>query len=343
MSDKGMLIPPQLVGRIVWGHPMKSRQKTDNQTKQPVFKDGQPVMQRSFGVAYDKAHFDAVMRPLMNAEAASIFPHGTPPAFSWKITDGDSIDRQGKPYNQREGYAGCYVLAFNSELPNPPPVFKAEGGAYRQLTETEIKPGDYVAVETNVKAHIPASSAHTPGLYVNPQSVIFVGFGSEIVSASVTDPNAVYSQYQYQLPPGASATPVMSAPGGAMPPGVAPVQPAPGYPAQQPPPGYAPQPQQAAYAPPAGQPGYPPPQPGYVAPGAPAPAYPPQQAAPPPGYAPAPGYPPPAHDFVQQATGAPPPGYAPQPAPGYAPQPAPGYAPAPGGYPPPQPGMMAPR
>jgi len=40
-------------GRIVWGHPGKMIQKKDNK-KQPVFKDGQPVMQIAFGLAIPK-------------------------------------------------------------------------------------------------------------------------------------------------------------------------------------------------------------------------------------------------------------------------------------------------
>jgi len=81
------------VGRLVFGHPTKSRTKT-NQQRQPLLKDGQPVQQWVFGVAFDKAQFQATIWPAMEQEARTIFPSGAPPAFSWKWKDGDGVDRE---------------------------------------------------------------------------------------------------------------------------------------------------------------------------------------------------------------------------------------------------------
>ncbi len=221
------------VGRIVWGHPLKAVQRRDVNTKQPLFKDGQPVMVHQFGVAFPKAEFGPIWA-VMDTEAKTGYPQGIPPRFSWKYVDGDGIDSSGKPYNAREGYAGCYVIAISSQSGFPPNVVAFENNAYRQLTDQEIKTGDYVVCGLDFKVNVPTDRTHTPGLYVNPNSILRVGYGQAIVNAP--DPTQVFgaAPQQYALPPGASAMPQAPATGFAA-----------GMPAQQP------------YAAPAAQPGYP--------------------------------------------------------------------------------------
>jgi len=351
------------VGRIVWGHPTKARDKINKDTKQKVLKaDGTPAQQWSFGVAFDKATFQQFIWPAMVQEAATVYPPSatsngqpsTPPKFSWKYTDGDGIDDQGKPYNTREGYAGCYVLAISSEL-MAPPIFKNNGASYQQLPGDAVKCGDYVAVGLNLKVNVPENRAHTPGLYVNPLAIEFVGYGTEIVGQGSADPNAIFKGAQHQLPPGASATPIGGAAGVGMP-GMGmqqPGQPQPGMmgaPAQM----MAPQPGAMAPAP-MMQPGQP--QPGMMPAPAPAMTAPapvgPQRPTDPTHIAPHPqtgaemwfingawipaAHPTPAPDFVASAG-------MPAPAPMMAPAPMqqPGMMPAPASMM--QPGMMpAPR
>jgi hypothetical protein len=235
------------VGRIVWGHPTKSRDKTRKNPQtganEKVMKaDGSgPVQQWSFGVAFNKAEFQAVIWPAMAQEAATAYPNGTPPKFSWKYQDGDGVDDQGKSFSAREGYAGCYVLAISSEL-MAPPIFKLNGNKYDQLPGEAIKCGDFVVVGLNIKVNVPTDRTHTPGLYMNPSLVEFIGYGTEIVSQGHADPMALLGGQQRQLPPGASATPLQNpnAPGigamGGMPaPGAAPMQqPGMAQPMQQP-------------------------------------------------------------------------------------------------------------
>lgn len=200
------------VGRIVWGHPTKSRDKTrKNPTtgaNEKVLKaDGTVAQQWSFGVAFNKADFQAMIWPAMAQEAATAYANGTPPKFSWKYQDGDGIDDQGKPFNTREGYAGCYVLAISSEL-MAPPIYKLNGGKYDQLPGEAIKCGDFVVVGLNIKVNVPQDRTHTPGLYVNPTLVEFIGYGTEIVSQGHVDPMALLGGAVRQLPAGASATPL---------------------------------------------------------------------------------------------------------------------------------------
>lgn len=339
MPTENLQLP---VGRIVWGHPIKSQQKRDQQTRAVILKDGKPVDQWSFGLAIPAQDFVQRVWPAMEAEAKSGFPQGIPPTFSFKYKDGtNGVDRSGKPYNTREGYAGHYVLTIATEA-FAPPVYKFENGSYRQLVENEIKCGDYVLATINLQVNVPQNKSHTPGIYINPRGVLLVGYGKEIVGAAA-DPTQIFGQQppQFQLPPGASMTPI--APTNTAPPYAAPGG-MPGQPGQ--PGGYAPQPGPGGYQ----QPGMPHggPQPGgYVPQGSPQistgpgpQSYPPQPGQPggyqqpgmpqggpgnpayaPPGMpqgGPQPGQPggyAPAHDFVHNA-GQQQPGYAPQPGPG---------------------------
>lgn len=256
-------------GRLVWGHPLKGRGKT-NDAGQPILgDDGKQTLQWAFGLAIPKNQAGPLYSALQS-ETLTMFPQGAPAGFAWKIVDGDSTDANGKPYSAREGYAGCVVLAISTEAFSPR-VVRLQGGAYVQLGETEIKTGDYVRVALVIKVHgsNPQIRGSKPGLYLNPNLIEFVGYGPEIVSGP--DPMAVFGGQQVALPPGASAAPT------------APANPMPGAPAAMP---------QAG----------PPAAPGQTSAMPSATAYPsnPPAAAPAaaPGFAPAP-------DFVANATGAP--------------------------------------
>lgn len=196
------------VGRIVWGHPLKPQKKVDQNTKQPVLRDGKEVEQWAFGLAIPKDQFAQSVWPYMQQEAATGYPNGVPGKFSWKYKDGDTdTDAKGNLYSTYEGRAGCYILTISTEA-FAPPVYKQENGQYQQIEAHEIKTGDFVAVNLNLKVNVPTNHTHTPGLFVNPNGVILVGYGDEIVSSSF-DPNEAFGGQQFQLPPGASATPTM--------------------------------------------------------------------------------------------------------------------------------------
>lgn len=283
MSEQGSEFTTT-VGRIVWGHPAKPRDKMkDGQVVRDVA-SGAPVKQTSFGVAFPKAEFEQYIRPWFVYEAGTMYPNGVPGGFAYKITDGDSNEcARGStvPFNQREGYPGHFVVAFSTELAGFPQCFVLRNGAYFQIGESDIKCGDYVRVKANARAH----GGQSPGLYINPQMVELVGVGTAIVSAGgAGDPMAAFGGQAPALPPGASAPgavpvagqpPAAPAPGYAPQPAAAPVA-APAYapPAQMPPPAtdFIPgAPQQPAYAPPAapaaapGMPGQP--MPGQAMPG----------------------------------------------------------------------------
>lgn len=206
------------LGRIVWGHPLKPQNKTKD--NQPVLDDnGQPVKQWAFGVAFPKAEFEAQVWPQFAAEAAKMYPNGAPRNFTYKYKDGDTdLDRNNNPLSAKDGYAGCYIVSFSTEL-QPPQCYVYQNNAYMQIDESSIKTGDYVQVGTNIKVH----AGQTPGLYVNPMTVLLCFEGDAISGGYTADPNATFGAAppQVQMPAGAravgTAAPAQAAPAGSMP------------------------------------------------------------------------------------------------------------------------------
>ena len=206
------------LGRIVWGHPLKPQNKTKD--NQPVLDDnGQPVKQWAFGVAFPKAEFEAQMWPHFAAEAAKMYPNGAPRNFTYKYKDGDTdLDRNNNPLSAKDGYAGCYIVSFSTEL-QPPQCYVYQNNAYKQIDENALKTGDYVQVGTNIKVH----AGQTPGLYVNPMTVLLCFEGDAISGGYTADPNATFGAAppQVQMPAGAravgAAAPAQAAPAGSMP------------------------------------------------------------------------------------------------------------------------------
>jgi hypothetical protein len=288
-----ILTPP---GRIVWGHPLIKQIKTDPKTRKPILdKAGQEQDVWSYGLAIPNHLFAPVEQAIAQAGYQQ-YPNGQfPRDFAWKIKRETDRDQDNKLYGEREGYAGHTVINISTQA-FCPPAFKFENGAYRQLTEKEIKTGDWGVAKLMI-------NSHPGGIYINPVAFELVGYDKEIVSRSAANPNETFGGRTYQLPPGVSATPVGGGHGVGMP--------------------------QTAPAPATHVPAQPAPA-NYAIPGQPAPAasYAPQPVAhtapAPVNYQPAP----PAHDFVHAATGQPPANYAipgqPAPAASYAPQPVAG-------------------
>lgn len=208
------------LGRIVWGHPLKPQDKTKDDVK-VLDANGQPVKQWSFGVAFPKADFEAQIWPRLYAEAAKGYPNGVPNNFTYKYKDGDTdTDAKGNPLSAKPGQAGCYIIAFSTEL-QPPQCFVFENGAYRQIDETMIKTGDYVLVGVNAKWHGPNPNARgsRPGLYINPLTVLLCYQGEAISGSYQADPNAVFGAAppQVAMPAGAMPVGAPAPAGGGMP------------------------------------------------------------------------------------------------------------------------------
>ena len=217
------------VGRIVWGHPTDARKKIDQDTKQPVLRDGQQVFEWAFGLAIPKEEFNATVWPAMYAEILTAFPGGPPANFSYKFLDADTaVDTQGQPYYLREGHAGCIILTIKTEF-QAPAIYRLDPatGQYLQIDGNELKTGDYVCVGLNLKVNKSENHTRKSSIYVNPNGVELVGYGEAIVKGP--NATAMFGGQQHALPPGASATPQQTMTGSAPP--QAPAAPGPTAPA----------------------------------------------------------------------------------------------------------------
>lgn len=210
------------VGRLVQGDPFEAQ--TKNKAGQPlVTKSGQPTQRYFIAVAFPKTDqaFSALYAKLVEVARAS-FPHlfnaqgqCTNPKFSWKLADGDGYDDDGKPNANKPGFAGCWVLKFQSSF--PPKCFHA--GRYQpheQIQDPKAIPrGYYVRVAGTIEGNGDASK---PGLYVNLNMVELAGGQPSDIIVSGPDASQVFGGSAPVLPPGVAA-PVLPAsmPGGAMP------------------------------------------------------------------------------------------------------------------------------
>lgn len=246
------------VGRIVQGDPFEPQ--TKDQMGAPLTiktgpNAGQPTQRYFIAVAFrkDDAAFGAFYQQMVQCGRTD-FPqlfdaagNCTHPKFSWKLADGDGVDENGKPNKNKEGFAGHWVVKFNSSFP-PRCFYQGKYQPHEVIQDKNaIRRGYFVRVAGTMEGN---NNPTKPGLYMNLGMVELVAQGQEIVSGP--DANAVFGGAPVAALP-AGATPLPSA------------LPAPGQPVVMP-----------------GAPGTPS---GYIAPAAPAaPAPMPQAVAPHPGF-----------------------------------------------------------
>lgn len=294
------------VGRIVQGSALEPQTKGKN--GQPLTykkgpQAGQPRIQFFLAVAFAKTQaafwlepdqfLQNIYRTAMQGYPQHFNPDGSCKKrdFAFKVMDGDGLDDDGNPNNQKEGFAGHWVVKFSNGF--APKVWM--NGAYT-VDVNAVKRGSFVRVMGNMEPNIGSES---PGVYLNHSGIEFIGYGPEIVSGPNVGAAFQAAGRPVALPAGVSLTPptpaISNMPAPSAMPG-APMQP-------------AGMPQMPAMAPaqPAGMPQMPGVAAGPAAmPGAPMqPAGMPQMPAMPAGM-PAPGGIQPNHGFVQNVIGQPP-------------------------------------
>lgn len=242
-NDPLLILLP--VGRIVQGNLYKGNDK-DFDGKPRFYeaghpKAGQPKVSWFFAVAIAKnpgeTHWaNTQWGQQIWAYGNSAWPQGQAqsPGFAWKIEDGDSQvpDKRGRKNCDREGFPGHWILNLNQFFAPRIYTRDSSGRACELVQEDAVKPGYYVQVQIGVATN---NRPNNPGIYVNPNMTMLVGYGAEIRQG--VDPNSV-QWATGPLPAGASTTPI----GGAMPatvpgvPAAASTPPAPAPAAAPPPP-----------------------------------------------------------------------------------------------------------
>ncbi len=220
------------VGRIVQGSCFEAQTK-DQDGNLRVYKSGpnvgQPNPQFFIAVAIPKlnpanqgewnpewAAFMTMIYGVAAAEWPNLFNAQTPqsnvfgimaspssnPVFTFKVKDGDGVDRNGKSNADKEGFAGHWVVSFASSY--APKIVRPNNGSWETLTDpASVKRGYYVRVAGSVSGN---DSANTPGVYMNLDMVELVGYGPEIVGGP--DAASAFGTPVAALPTGASLVPL---------------------------------------------------------------------------------------------------------------------------------------
>jgi len=211
MAERTSITSP--VGRLVAGSLYKEV-TTDFDGNPLKYKTGTKVGQSRvefyFGLAIPKTKANWWEEPwgqqILNVGSVAFPGSYQRKDFAWKITDGDSIElnKRNKRPCDNEGYKGHWVLGLRGGY--APKVYKAENGAFVQVTEPDfVKPGYYVEVAFNVEGN---GNQNNPGVYLNHSMVCFRAYGPEInFGPDVND--AGFGQSA--LPAGASLAPPPSA------------------------------------------------------------------------------------------------------------------------------------
>jgi hypothetical protein len=178
---------------IVKNGPNAGQKRVEYYLAIAIPKDGRPWWETEWG-------------KLIYQAGAAAFPQAVSmPTFAWKIKDGDDASprmgkggKPAKPYNQREGWAGHWIIGISSGY--APKIVNSTGT--QEITEPgAVKCGYYVQVFGNVGGN---GSATKPGVHINHNGIALAGYGKEISSgvdlASVGFGGA--------LPAGASAVPL---------------------------------------------------------------------------------------------------------------------------------------
>ena len=195
------------LGRMVSGNIYEGFPVLDDKTKQPVLgNDGNPRRQYSVGVAIPKQgeqHWSNTEwgRQIFNVGAVAFPKEHTYPHFAWKIVDGDSTvpNKAGNVPCEQTGYKGNWVV-FASRYWAP--VVCNDQGDVIVIPDT-VYPGCFVQMVISVAGN---GSPTSPGVYINPEIVAFIGHGEKIVSAAS---QVDTKKYKFGgTAPGMSATPI---------------------------------------------------------------------------------------------------------------------------------------
>lgn len=198
-----------VLGRIVWGS-VKAQTKKVYGTQTPAIdpKTGKEIIEWCFGLAVPKpspqsnqhevANFQGLWNAICTEGAKLGYTQPGGAGFHWKFDDGDGRKPDGSPYPAHSH--GSIILACKTRI--PPKLMAWEGNVIKQVTDDQIKCGDYVQVAINIDGH----GNPNAGLYVNQSYVARFAFGEAIVNTP--DPTTIFGNTAPPIPFGGSSTPM---------------------------------------------------------------------------------------------------------------------------------------
>lgn len=215
-QDDGTKIVVQ--GRVIWGQMGPTNKKVYGTNQDQIDpKTGKPVIEYVFGLAVpkigpqssenEKANF-ATLWNALTTEAGKAGAQWGAKGFAWKCFDADDPNEtreDGTPYANNPNYRGHFIVTCSTRIPVPLYAWEQNNPKPVQVTEKDIKAGDYVQVALTIAAHKPPNA----GLYINPTMVCRFAFGEAIVAQR--DASKVFAAPP-PIPMGGSATPIGTAP-----------------------------------------------------------------------------------------------------------------------------------
>lgn len=217
MTQSTQFLTP--VGRMVQGDPFEAQ--TKDQAGAPLTiktgpNAGQATQRYFIAVAFAKTDvaFGALFQQIKDT-ARSGFPamfdaagNCINPRFAFKVADGDGVDENGKSNANKEGFAGHWVVKFNSSF--PPRCFHQGHYQSHEVIQDKmaIRRGYFVRVAGTME---PNNNPQRPGVYMNLGMVELVAQGPEITSGP--DASAVFGGAPVAaLPAGAVRLPAVATP-----------------------------------------------------------------------------------------------------------------------------------
>lgn len=184
-------------GRIVKGHPMLDRAKTDDKDVPVLDKFGVQVQERYIAIAIPKTGVDwkqtdwgqKIVQCASDPVEGYSLAEQSSPIFSWKIVDGDSAvpNRKGNAPKDSEGFPGHWVIHMTTNIPYA--VYANREWAIPVTDSNEVKTGDYARIYVAVKGNKPAK---TPGVYVNPRMCEITRAGQQIITDNLPSAASVF-------------------------------------------------------------------------------------------------------------------------------------------------------
>jgi len=211
MPDNTALLP---VGRLLWGSMYTPQLQTDDNNQPRLDSTGKQESKFVFAVAIPKIpgtpwNVTPWGQMIWNIGAAAYPGVINTPAFSWKIKDGDSTipNTVGKRPCDQHGHPGNWIITMSQSWAPLLCDLKRQ-----MLTQPDaIMPGDFVAVQVSVAANVmkPGARSHTPGVFINPLAVVFVGYHPDGRIVNTIDVNTINIE-SLVIPPNVAAAPVIT-------------------------------------------------------------------------------------------------------------------------------------
>lgn len=149
---------------------------------------------------------------LLKDTAVAAFPHMfangvNPITFSFKVIDGDGVDKKNQPWSRYEGFAGHWIMKAtrNVATVGPVKVYQQDAAtlALTEVTTGRPRPGDYVKLAGSFQGN---DNAANPGVYANLDMICQVAEGVEIVTTSGPDAAAAFGGAVAPAHPAAAQT-----------------------------------------------------------------------------------------------------------------------------------------